>query len=150
MISDTSPGRVSNEVFMPLRRHAQMLAVVSAAWLLFWVAGLPDYYRQYSTAFMIVFDAAVLPPIWFVVYSRVRKAGAGRGLAASLWLSFYITVPLFVYDLAYCGYYLDHGIGFVREYWYLTAYYVLPWLLFPLTGWWVDRQGECRVSGPLT
>lgn len=125
---------------MPLRRHAQMLAVVSAAWLLFWVAGLPDYYRQYSTMFMIVFDAAVLPPIWFVVYSRVRKAGAGRGLAVSLWLSFYITVPLFVYDLAYCGYYLGHGIGFVREYWYLTAYYVLPWLLFPLTGWWVDRR----------
>jgi hypothetical protein len=54
------------EGFMRPRRHVQMLAFVSAAWLLFWVAGLPDYYRQYSATFMIAFDAAVLPPMWFV------------------------------------------------------------------------------------
>ena len=58
----------------------------------------------------------------------------------SLWLAFYFTVPLFFYDLIYCGCYLGHGISFIWEYWYLTVYYILPWIIIPLTGWWVDQR----------
>lgn len=125
---------------MRLKKHLRLLLIVSVAWFLFWVAGLPDYYRQYSTVSMLIFDIIILPPIWLLVYSSARKTRSGRGLAISAWLSFYITLPLFFYDLLYCGYYLGHGISFIWKYWYLTIYYVLPWLIFPLTGWWVDQQ----------
>jgi hypothetical protein len=127
---------------MRFSRHLKLLFVVTVAWLLFWVAGLPDYYKQYSTTFMIVFDVVVLPPLWFVLYSSIRKSRRGRGFANSLWLAFYVTIPLFIYDLIYCGYYLGYGISFIWEYWYLTVYYVLPWLILPPTGWWIEQQHQ--------
>jgi hypothetical protein len=125
---------------MFVRSHLKIFIVVTAAWFLFWIAGLPDCYRQYSTRFMITFDAAVLSPLVLVVYSVVKKTRRGGALPLSLWLAFYMTVPLFLYDLMYCGYYLGHGFSFVREYWYLTVYYVLPWVVFPISGLLVERQ----------
>jgi hypothetical protein len=135
------------EYTMRMRRHLYLLLIVSLAWFLFWIAGLPDYYRQYSAISMLAFDIIILPPIWILVYSRIKKTRSGRGLAVSVWLAFYVTVPLFLYDLLYCGYYLGRGINFVWEYWYLTVYYIVPWLIFPVTGWWVDqRRREVAVS----
>ena len=113
---------------------------VTIAWFLFWVAGLPDYYQQYSTKTMILFDLAILPPIWIVIYKSVRKAGPGRAFSASLWWAFYISLPLFIYDLVYAGIYLGYGLSFLWKFWYLTVYYVLPWMLFPPTGWLIDRR----------
>jgi len=125
---------------MPVVKHLRLLIIVTLAWSIFWLAGLPDYYRQYSHRFMLLFDAAILPPLWLVVYLTAKNARKGRGLAISLWLSFYITVPLFIYHLIYCGMHLGYGISFLWEYWYLTVYYILPWLIFPVTGLWVTGR----------
>lgn len=130
---------------MRMGKHLRLLLIASVVWLLFWIAGLPDYYRQYSTVSMIAFDIIILPPIWLIVYSNAKKTRIGRGLAVSAWLAFYFTVPLFFYDLLYCACYLDHGISFIWEYWYLTVYYILPWLIFPLTGWWIDQRRMASV-----
>jgi hypothetical protein len=131
---------------MPVPKHLRLLIIVTLAWLIFWLAGLPDYYRQYSHRFMVLFDAAILPPLWLVVYFTAKKARKGIGLAVSLWLSFYITVPLFIYDFIYCGIHLGYGISFLWEYWYLTVYYILPWLIFPVTGLWGDRRGSLNLT----
>jgi hypothetical protein len=117
-----------------------MLVIVSLAWLVFWIAGLPDYYRQYSIGFMILFDLAILLPIWFFVYEIVRRAKQGRGLIISFWKSFYISVPLFIYDLLYYGVHIGHGASFLWKYWYLRVYYILPWLLIPPMGWLVEKN----------
>ena len=130
---------------MKLRKHFQLLIIVTAAWFLFWVAGLPDYYQQYSTAFMIVFDVLVLPPIWFLIYRRAKKARQGRALKVSLWWAFYISIPLFIYDLVYCSLYLGHGATFLTKYWYLTAYYILPWIIFPPMGWFIDKKSKLAM-----
>ncbi len=120
--------------------HLRLLIIVSIVWLLFWIAGLPEYYQQYSTRFMVLFDLAILPPIWFYIYRSVRRSKPGRAFTVSLWWAFYISVPLFIYDLIYVAVYLGHGIYFLTKYWYLTVYYILPWLLFPPTGWWVGKR----------
>ena len=125
---------------MRLHKHLRLLTIVSLAWFIFWISGLPEYYQQYSTKFMIIFDLAILPPIWFIVYRSVRNTSPGRGLKISLWWSFYISVPLFIYDFLYCGIYLGHGTSFLWKYWYVTVYYIIPWLLFPPTGWLVEKN----------
>jgi len=125
---------------MTLRKHLRLLVIVTTAWLLFFVAGLPDYYQQYSTRAMIVFDIVVLPPLWYIGYRSIRKSR--NRIANSLWLSFYFVVPLFFYDYVYCGVYLGHGLAFLWGYWYLTIYYIIPWLIYPLTGWWLDHKRQ--------
>ena len=132
-------GSCCNHYSMRFRCHLRLLVIVSVAWILFWVAGLPNYYQQYSTKFMIIFDLAILPPIWLIVYRSIKKARPGKGFKISLWWSFYISFPLFIYDFLYCGIYLGKMTTFLWQYWYLTVYYVLPWIIFPPTGWLVDR-----------
>jgi len=125
---------------MRISRHLKLLFIVTAAWILFFVAGLPDYYQQYSTIAMIVFDIVVFPGLWSIGYRSIRKSR--NRIASSLWLSFYFVVPLFIYDYFYCGIYLGYGIMFILKFWYLTVYYILPWLMYPLTGWWLDCQRQ--------
>jgi hypothetical protein len=132
---------------MTLLSHLKLFFIVSTAWFLFWIAGLPDYYQQYSTKVMIIFDLAILPPIWLVIYYSAKNARPDRGLTVSLWWSFYISFPLLIFDLLYAGLYLGRGFGFLWRYWYLTVYYILPWLLFPLTGWFVDRRKRNLIQG---
>ena len=125
---------------MKLRNHLKLFIFVTIAWFLFWVAGLPNYYQQYSTQTMILFDLAILSPIWLVIYKSVKKARPGRAFLASVWWAFYISFPLFIYDILYAGIYLGHGLSFLWKFWYLTVYYILPWLLFPPTGWLLDKR----------
>jgi len=127
---------------MKIKNHIKLLVIVTIAWILFLIIGYPDYYRQYSTEFMIAFDIIILPPIWYIVYRSAKRTKPGRGFIISLWWSFYISVPLFIYDLMYCGLYLSHGMNFLVTYWYLTAYYIIPWLFFPISGFIIDRKNN--------
>ena len=127
-------------------RHLKILAIVTLAWALFWVIGLPDYYRQYSDRFMALFDLAILFPLWYVVFRVLRTEPRGRRLALAGWLAFYITVPLLLYDILYCGVYLGYGAGFFAEFWYLSVYYIVPWIILPPTGLWLDRRASAGRS----
>jgi hypothetical protein len=118
----------------------RLLLIVTIAWFLFLLIGYPDYYQQYSTEFMIAFDLIILLPIWYIVYRSAKRTKPGRALIISIWWSFYISVPLFIYDLVYCGIYLGHGWNFLLVYWYLSVYYIVPWLFFPITGFWIDNK----------
>jgi hypothetical protein len=133
---------------MKLQEHAHMLGIVTVAWFIFWLAGVPDYYQQYSTTAMVMFDLLILPPILFLIFRRVSKARPGQGLGVSLWWAFYTSVPLFIYDLIYCGYYLGHNVTFLTKYWYITVYYVLPWILFPPMGLLIDKKTNWPYRNP--
>jgi hypothetical protein len=126
------------------RNHLKAFLFGTAAWAVFFVGGLPDYYQQYSTGSMIAFDLLVLLPLWAAAVLLLRWLEGDSQYAKAVVLAFYITVPLFAYDLLYCGVYLGHGLGFVARYWYLSVYYVVPWLILPPTGVWLDRRAQVR------
>ena len=88
---------------------------------------------------MAWFDFLLLIPITFIVYLVLRSLRPDRRLPAALWMAFYFTVPLAVYDWLYCGRYLGYGAHFIFRYWYLTVYYVIPWILLPLVAWFLNR-----------
>lgn len=95
---------------------------------------------------MILFDVAVFAPIFYIVFVIAKRARPGRRFKTCLWLSFFITVPLLVYDAIYCGLYRGHGVAFLWKYWYLTVYYIVPWAVFPLTGWRLDRTHKTQAD----
>ena len=130
---------------MKFRSHVRLLALATAVWLGFLVAGLPSYYQQYSTRTMVLFDILILPPIVGIVYVVLRSVRPPRRLEVAAWFAFYFTVPLAIYDWLYCGLYLGHGIGFVSRYWYLSIYYVIPWLVMPAVALFLGR-GQSRAS----
>jgi len=131
---------------MKKKQQLRLWALATTVWLGFLLGGLPDYYKQYSTEFLLGFLLLVLIPFSLVLYYVLRGAAPRRRMSAALWIAFYFTVPLAVYDWLYCGVVLGRGIGFLWEYWYLTVYYVIPWLLAPAIALFVNRIEEHRVS----
>lgn len=115
---------------MRFQLHVRLLAFGLLSWLAFWIAGMPDYYQQYSTVAMLVVSAVVTIAIVVVAHLILRRTRPERRLTLAIWISFYFTVPLAVADYLYCGVHLGHGARFFVEFWYLTAFYVIPWVVF--------------------
>lgn len=93
---------------------------------------------------MIVLDLLVLVPLWSIAMLLLRwLEGDSRYLNAIL-LAFYVTIPPFIYDFAYCGIYLGYGLGFITKFWYLSVYYVIPWIILPPNGIWLDKREQQR------
>lgn len=113
---------------MRLQNHFKLLAQAMLAWLGFWLLGLPDYYQQYSANAVgigVVILSVATSLLCLMVLLRVSSR---RRFVIAFWLSFYFTVPFAVLDLWYCGIYLGHGSSYLWDYWYLTVFYVSPWL----------------------
>jgi hypothetical protein len=116
---------------MKKRHHLRLLGLATVVWAGFLVGGLPDYYQQYPSGFMVVFDLLVLIPIAIVYRAVLVRVPPQRRMQVALWIAFYFTVPLAVYDFVFCGLVLGFGLRFLVEFWYLTVYYFIPWLLGP-------------------
>jgi len=104
-------------------------------WLSFYLIGLPDYYQQWPIWAKLVLLPGVTA-LYFPVtrYTLHKFWSDGRHLRNSLWLAFYLTLPLFIYDYLLLALYKGLGIGFVYPYWYLTFFYFSFWLQFPAIG----------------
>ncbi len=126
---------------MSVRAHGRVLALATLFWSGFWVLGLPDYYQQYSLQVMAWFDVLLLLPLLLVFRAVLARISPGHRRSYSLWLAFYFTVPLFIYDWLYCGLYLHHGWRFLLRYWYLSVYYLVPWAVLPLIALRLNRRG---------
>ncbi len=129
-----------------MQDHLRIFLIATVVWTGFWIAGLPLYYQQYSNFLMIWFDSLLLIPITAIVYFVLRPLRSERRLTVALWLAFYFTVPLALYDWLYCGLYLGHGVEFISTYWYLTVYYAIPWVLLPLMALFLNRIGTRQME----
>ncbi len=134
---------------MTMQSHIRTFLIATVVWAVFWIAGLPSYYQQYSNLLMIWFDSLLLIPIATIVYFVLKRLRPERRPTIALWLAFYFTVPLAIYDWLYCGLYLGHGVQFITRYWYLSVYYVIPWVLLPLMVLLLNRMrlGQMENSG---
>ncbi len=126
--------------------HYKLLIQAVLVWLLFFLIGLPDYYQQYPVALIgalsilisvVVSFAAILVCVLSPPELRMRRA---------LWISFYYTAPFFILDALYCGFYLGHGSRYLWTYWYLSIFYVTPWLTFVPTIWLLRKHLKSRPA----
>lgn len=124
---------------MCAQSHLRLLVLATLVWLGFWLAGLPHYYQQYPKAVMIAFCVALVPVVVWLGAKVIGRRPAETRRAFAVWLAFYFTVPLAILDYLYCGWYLGQGWRFLVSCWYLTVYYVVPWLVFVSIGMRLDR-----------
>ena len=127
---------------MRAQSHVRLFALAVLVWGVFWVAGLPDYYQQYSHTTMAILSLALIPVIVFAGAKVLGRARAERRRMLGLWMAFYFTVPFAALDYWYCGVYLDQGWAFLGRYWYLTVYYVIPWFIFAPISYWLTRNPD--------
>jgi hypothetical protein len=125
-------------------KHLALLFQAFCAWAVFWLAGLPSYYQQYSPVILGVVCIFLTVAISLAAVFVLERTKPKHRLTRAFWLCFYYTVPLAALDSLYCGVYLGHGINFLYKYWYLSVFYVTPWLTFLPTA--ILLRGE--VAGP--
>jgi hypothetical protein len=113
---------------MRARQHVSLLLQVTAAWLFFWLIGLPDYYQQYPTAAIGVACVLLSVLISLFCLAVLLKTRPQRRREIAWWLSLYFSLPFAVLDTLYCGVYLGHGADYLWKFWYLTVFYVSPWM----------------------
>jgi len=101
--------------------------------------GLPDYYQQYPPAGMGIASVLLSALTSLLCLALLLPLRAERRMRHAVWLSVYFTVPFAVYDTLYCGLYLGHGAAYLWTYWYLTAFYVSPWLTLVPTAMLLQR-----------
>ncbi|MBL8115880.1 MAG: hypothetical protein JNK60_23590 [Acidobacteria bacterium] len=125
---------------MTLKRHLSLLAQGSICWGLFFVAGLPRYYLQHKPWVLGVGCTLLTVAIALLAIAVLQRSSPERRMQRAIWISFYFTVPLALYDTLYCAVYLGWGIFFPLIYWFLTIFYLVPWLLFPPIAWLLNRS----------
>jgi small basic protein len=126
---------------MNVAKHPVLLVQGVVVWGLFWLAGLPGYYQQYSPVTVAVVCVLVSVAISLAALLILLRGRSETKLRRAVWISFYYTVPFAVLDWLYCGVYLGHGTAFLVRYWYLTVFYFTPWLSFVPTALLL-RKGE--------
>jgi hypothetical protein len=135
------------------RKHAIIFVQASVVWLAFWVIGLPGYYRQYSDATLGVLSTLLSVVFCLYAVMTLLPRRVERRMPLALWLSFYYTVPLALYDWLYCGLYLGHGARYLTIYWYLSVFYVSLWLTFIPIAYLLNRMSTMKradIANPAT
>jgi hypothetical protein len=125
---------------MSARKHIALLSQASAVWIVFWLIGLPDYFRQYSPVVMGVLCTLLSLAICLYALWVLLPRSPQRRVRLAYWLSFYYSVPFALYDWLYCGVYLGHGAGYPVIYWYLSVFYVSVWLTFLPVAFLLNRR----------
>lgn len=125
---------------MTIKKHFQLLSYSFITWLSFYLIGLPEYYQQWY----VWAKLAILPLVTILYFPVTRYTLTNfwhddRHLNNSLWLAFYLTLPLFIYDYLLLAVYKNIGIKFVVPYWYLTFFYFSFWIQFPYIGWQMEK-----------
>jgi hypothetical protein len=118
---------------MNAKHHLTYFLQGTLAWAGFWLLGLPDYYQQYSQKGLAVGSILLSVGISLLAVYALRRVSDTHRMPRAIWLAFYLTVPLAIYDTLYCGAYLGYGSSYLGKYWYLTIFYLTPWLTFPPT-----------------
>ena len=111
------------------------LAAFGVVGFLYFPLAIIILYAFNTQSALFTFPPPGLTTRWFEVALSNPSLWASLRLsvvvaAIAMWMSFYFTVPFALLDWIYCGVYLGHGAAFLRLYWYLTAFYFIPWALW--------------------
>jgi hypothetical protein len=118
----------------PVRAHLYLFYLGTTVWTLFFLGGLPsDYYQQWPWGWSLVVLvmiptlglARLAPRLHRDVLSTLSHASAYRLIAV------YVTLPLALYDALYLGWHQQRGLSFLWTHWYLSVFYLIPWILLP-------------------
>ena len=127
---------------MTPRKHLRLLLQSVAIWAAFWVIGLPEYYQQYSTKTLGVACTVLSALISLAALRILLRSKPENRSSRALWCSVYYTATFLILDSLYCGAYLGYGASYLIQYWYLTVFYVTPWLTF------IPTERLLRLSSP--
>ena len=128
---------------LALKTHLSLLIMSFLTWSFFVVVGLPDYYQSWSyEAKIILLIGLTILYIPLAKFMIKKMFPDKEYFKNSIWLAFYLTVPLFLFDTVFIGIIGGEGLKFIPKYWILTFFYFSFWVQFPLIGLVMEKNLE--------
>ena len=131
-------------------QHWYLFCLATTWWTLYFILGLPSNYFQTTPDWAIWMFGELLPGAALAYFGWRRCTRAPQhAWNSARWIAFYMTVPLFAYDFFYLAIHQQRGLAFLQSHWYLTLFYVIPWVMLPGIAWWVSaRMRQSAASNP--
>lgn len=128
-------------------KHLKFVVIVIAIYVVFVIRGLStNHYQDLQLDFIFIDNLEIfmwLIPACFIILKFVsRKQDYFKD---SFWLTFYATVPFVCFDLIFLGGIKGYGVGYFGRWWFLTLFYFILWVEFPIVGYLMqidDREVE--------
>ncbi|PKM41619.1 MAG: hypothetical protein CVV03_12140 [Firmicutes bacterium HGW-Firmicutes-8] len=127
---------------MNIVSHLRLLITVTSAWVVFVIVGLPDYYQGWPFRRLLYFCILVYFLVGFLIFLMMRKYKSYL-LGRALWMAFYISVPLMIYDYIYVYLIRQEPFDLLNRFWYLAVFYIVPWFQAPLIYFFM-KSGQLR------
>lgn len=119
---------------MKPKHHIYFFCLTTTLWTFFFLGGLwSNYYQKWPWYWQLIIVDWI--PIVILIYRApqlVMQAIETSPMRAALWLAFYFSVPFLAYDFIYLHLFKGLHFSYLANYWYLTAFSVVPWIVFPL------------------
>lgn len=125
---------------MSIINHLRLLISVTIAWVVFVIIGLPDYYQGWPFRRLLYFCVLAYFIVGFLIFIMMRKHKSYL-LVRALWMAFYISVPLMIYDYIYIHLIRQEPFDLLNRFWYLAVFYIVPWFQAPLI-YFVIKSGR--------
>ena len=125
-----------------LRNHLDIFYLVTSFWTFFLLGGLwSEYYQTWSFVQTLIF-VDLIPAIAMILIgpSLIKRFSIEKPIFAGFFVAFYFSIPFLVYDYIYIFLYLNKSYIYLIDYWYLTFFSIIPWINFPLTGYYLNKK----------
>lgn len=133
-------------LYLKIKDHFTIFFIATSFWAFYFLGGLwSDYYQTWPfVKTLIIVD---IIPVLFLFYPGkiflkpfTRNLKGNQIIIASLGVAFQISIPLLVYDFIYIVLFLNKGAHYLLDYWYLTFFSVIPWIIFPAMACIIKRK----------
>lgn len=115
--------------------HIYFFCVTTTLWTFFFLGGLwSTYYQEWTWYWQLIVIDWI--PVLILIYrapALIRSTSEFSTMRSALWLAFYFSIPFLAYDFIYLQLYKELPFSYLMDYWYLTAFSVVPWIIFPLS-----------------
>lgn len=130
-------------------QHWHLFCLATTWWTLYFILGLSSDYFQTTPLWMVIVFGEVAPALALGYFGWMRFTRSPQhAWRAAAWLAFYMSAPFFCYDYLYLAVHQQRGWTFLHSHWYLTAFYIIPWLLLPaLAAAAISARGNTRRAG---
>jgi hypothetical protein len=127
---------------MAFRKHLYLLYLSTSFWAWFFLAGLwTNYYQDLSFSNALIF-VIICPTIILALLAKGLLISVTKinYFKCALICASYVAFVLLLYDFIYLKLYLGKDFSYLLDYWYLTFFSPIPYLVLLPVGYDLDKR----------
>lgn len=127
---------------MTFKNHLYLLCLSTTLWAWFFLGGLWTNYYQDLTFVQALIYIIIFPTIILAIVGRglLKSVSKNNYFKSAIICASYLAFVLLIYDFIYLKLYLGKTFSYLTDYWYLTFFSPIPYLILLPIGYRLDNR----------